>query len=213
MEKISRPKASLIHSTECKKESFLKDVVLWRMWPKKGHHFFHAQESGFFEEGKTYYDKSCQKKGCFNSLLINIRAIMEGHFKGKQKFAFIIRDDTLARYLVRKKMNKIKSYLLEIEKMFEYFVNLEKEHSDMLVLLTTSEPRPLELPTRGRQWRDFVRGKDRLIYRKSSVLSPVWALGAGAENYCGLYEEAEVLNRTLNNFTKKRLHFFGIPIM
>ena len=213
LEKVENSQQSLAHSKVCKKKDFLKETVLWEMQLKNGPYSFHAQEAANFTPGKIYYDKSCHKSGCYNSLLTNARAMFNGYFKGKQNFIFIVRDDTLSRYFSQKDLTKIKGQLLEVEKVFEYFLKLQKQYPDMLVLLTTSESLPIELPRRGEEWRDLVKGKDHLIYHKFSLLSPVWALGVRAENYCGLYEEAEILRRTLNNFTKERLHIFGIPVM
>ena len=215
LEKVENPKYSLIHSRACHEKNFLKDTILWRMQPGKGGNTFHAEErTTRFDLGKVYNDKSCHKDGCYNNLLTNIRAIMEkGHFKGLSRFAFIVRDNSLSQYLIQKKLDKVKSYLLEIERVFEYFVTLQKNNSDMLVFLSTSESLPIELPKRGKGWRNLAQGKNNLIYRRPSLLSPVWAIGVRAENYCGIYEEAEILRRTLNNFTPQRMHILNVPVM
>ena len=212
LEKTSYPKYSLAQASVCKKDDFLKETVLWRM-QRGDSDLFHAQEEVKFNAGKIYYDKSCHRDGCYNSLLTNIRAIMEGHFKRESRFIFTIKDDGLYQYLTQKNMNEVKNYLLEIERVFEYFIAQQKNDPKMLVLMTTSESLPVEMPRRGRGWKEIARGKDNLIYRRNSLLSPVWALGVRAENFCGLYEEAEILHRTLNNSTKKKLYLFGIPIM
>ena len=214
LENVANPKLSLTHAQDCGQKKFLQHTVLWAMRANPDGHSFHAQKQSQFQPGKTYYDQSCSKaNGCYHSLLDNIQALLQNYFQGSYNYLFIARDDTLFRYLSARKLQQAKNYLLEIERVFDYFVQLQKIDPDMLVLLTTSESLPVELPRRGREWRSFVAGKDNLIYHKSSTLSPVWALGVRAENFCGLYEEAEILRRTLHNFTPKRLHFLGIPLI
>ena len=66
---------------------------------------------------------------------------------------------------------------------------------------------------KGKGWGSFIAGKNNLIYKRSSVISPLWVKGPRAENYCGMYEEAEFLQRTMQNFTKKRLEVLGLPVM
>ena len=214
LEKLSMNKDSLAGSVKCSKENFLKEIVLFKMKKNRGENFFHAEEIKEFKRGKVYYDKSCQKEKCYNSLFVNIKSMLEkNYFKDKEKFFFLIRDDTFYNGLVQKDFKKIKNYLFEIDKIFNYLISLQEEDPTLLVFLSSSESIPIELPPQGLKWKDISDGKNRLIYHRSSLLSPIWAIGPRAENYCGIYEEADIMRRTLRTFDKKNLHIFDIPII
>ena len=214
LERVVEEEHSLERSKFCKEDNFLRHAILWKMKKTKSANFFHAKKKINFRMGEVYYDESCKGKNCYHSLLHNVKSMIEqGHFKDKSKYLFIIRDDSLYQNFFVKNLDKSKDHLLEVERIFDYLLELQKNEPNMLVLLTSSESIPIELPKRGEGWRELNRNKNNLIYKNSSLFSPVWAIGARAENYCGLYEEAEIFHRTLYNIRNKTFQIFGIQIM
>ncbi len=208
----SREEDSLEQALQCGSKSFLDQTVLWKMTKSSGKQF-HYQEKNDFQKGEVYYDKACQSGECFNTLLNNIKGLLGTYFSNAANQFLLVKDSSLLESLENKDIKKMRDSLLEAEKVFEYLLDLQKKNPEILVLVTTSRSIPVELPDKGESWKDIARDKNKLIYKKPSVLSPLWASGTRAENFCGIYEEAEILRRTLNNYTNRRLEIFGIPVM
>ena len=51
------------------------------------------------------------------------------------------------------------------------------------------------MPKKGKEWFEFERKGKHVVFRNASLLSPVLAKGAGAENFCGVFEEYEMVKR------------------
>ncbi len=204
-----------IDTRKCGETAFSNEVVWWKMEqaPSAGSQRFHIQEDTNFEKGKIYYDKSCNGETCFNNLFTNLKGILRNFFAESGDYLFVIKDNSLIESLKKKDLVGLKAGILNVESILDHLYKLQAKEPEMLVLLTTSEPVPVELPQGSKEWKDFINAKSNLLYKKSSVLGSVWAKGVRSENFCGLYEEAEVLQRVMNNYTEKRLEVFGIPMM
>lgn len=69
--------------------------------------------------------------------------------------------------------------------------------AEMLVIVTGAESLPLEFPQQGKEWAEFEKTGKNVIYKNTSLMSPVLARGAMAENFCGIFDESETLKRVI----------------
>ena len=79
--------------------------------------------------------------------------------------------------------------------------------SDMLLLVTSAKSKGLEFPREGQSWNAFEREGVSLGYKNSRLISPVFAVGARAENFCGIYEQPDVFARIFSDPKKQGLEF------
>ena len=75
---------------------------------------------------------------------------------------------------------------------------------DVLVVITGAESLNIEFPKEGKEWADFERMGKNVIYKNSSLMAPVLATGPMSENFCGLFDESEMLKRILYRPERKQ---------
>ena len=82
---------------------------------------------------------------------------------------------------------------------------------DILILVTSSAPLKLDFPSAGKNWSEFDKKGAGVVLRSSGLVSPIYATGARSENFCGLFEEAQVLERVMLSPKKQgiQLPFFN----
>lgn len=193
--------SSLLQGNKCPGErSLLQDVYFWKMdkRPKDmAQLFFSSVEQDAFGPSGIYYDDACQTGVCFSSSLTNIQSVYPRFIQGKGKTLFILRDYSLQQALMQRNGAGVREALSTIEQIYQYFLVQTKDRPRSLVLLTGAAALPIEMPAQGKEWEQFdLKGKN-VVFKKESLLSPVFAYGAGAENFCGLMEESEVFKRIL----------------
>ena len=191
----------------CYKENpdFYKNVIIWKMGgvSQEGESF-HIQIPRAFEQGRIYYDKSCRKKDCFSKLAYNAKSIWDRHFSSRNQTLFIIRDFAYLKALKDKNISKARQSLTEIDKLLSYFIKLNNKNKDeILIVVSGSESRRFEFPRQGQDWASFDEKGHHVLYRRSGLISPVYAWGSRAENFCGIYDESEILKRFLLSPSKK----------
>lgn len=176
---------------------FSLDLTFWRMAPpvEAEDETFHYQDKTIFELGKVYYDKTCRADTCHVGFFNNVKSVWQRFAGDKSKVLFIIRDFSYLNALKRKDISGAREILSEIEKAFYYFKELRG--NDTLLLLTSSEVQNFEFPQEGEEWAQFEKKGNHIIFRKSDLVSTVLATGASSENFCGIYEEDEILKRVL----------------
>ena len=180
------------------KQEFLKGVTQFQMSSrgKENADYFHFEKlKTELEEGKIYYDRSCQKGTCFSSLLSNAKPLYEKFRKEKKKSVFIVKDHSLYKALLGQKTKQIKKVLFDLENLVEYFTRVHPESQRALVLVTSGAERKIEFPAQGKNWK--ISKRKTLLFKRESLLSSAWSWGARSENFCGLYEEDEILKRIL----------------
>ena len=194
-------KTSLEQAFYCTEgHDFKKNLMAWSMKKgKKNSKTFHFQEKIKLTQGNLYYDKSCQKDTCFTDILGNIKSIYPVfHGKSGNSF-FLLRDYSYQNALRKKDFSKSKQILTLLNNLIKYFHN-ELEGRKALVLVSSAASIGLEFPRQGREWFEFDQKSTPLLYRRPGLMSPVLAWGAGAEHFCGLYEESEIFTRLLSSF-------------
>jgi hypothetical protein len=201
---IEAGEGSLSVSKSCLgKENFLENTTLWKMEKGGQDNLFHYLDSESFEKNKVYYDKSCLKGNCFATLYDNVKSIWNRFKKGQGQSIFMIRDFSFLKALNSKNIPKAREILVELEKTLKFMKEELKRNDDTLFLVTSSEARHLELPRKGKEWSEFEAKGKKVIFRNSSLLSPVLVKGPGSENFCGIYEEYELLKRVFWETNKK----------
>lgn len=184
-------------------KNYLKNVSFVRMGPdsKLGVDSFHFQDQQKTAPG-LYYDKSCQKDICFSSLFNNAKKLM-GNIAtpGTQNF-YLLRDFTYLKALRTKDISRAKEVLHDLDKILSW-VDSQKGF-DSLVIITGAEGLELDFPKEGKEWAEFERLGKNINMRNSVLLTTVFARGPMAENFCGLYDETEILKRILYKPDRKR---------
>ena len=181
-------------SRQCKQGHFLSKASLVRMHGGNGKEF-HYQREGTLNEGDILYDKSCQKDICFASFSQNAKAIWN-KVRTHENIFFVLRIGNYRQAIENGNILQAKKILKEIDELIAYFMNLEESHQ-FLILASSSGAKSFEFPERGRQWAALKNQGKNIVYKKTTLMSPVWASGPGAENFCGIYEESEIFNRIL----------------
>ena len=187
---------SFAGARSCDDGRFLSKSALIRMSPGgKGRRQFHYQKPFEFEEGQIFYDRSCQGNACFANISDNAEVLWKS-LQAYEGSIFVVRIGDYRNAVREKDILKAGGILKEIEQLLDRFLK-EVRGGEMLVLMTSSEVESFEFPERGRRWEEFVERGGHILYRHPSLMSSVWASGAGAENFCGIYGESDVFNRIL----------------
>lgn len=200
-------KSSLLASKKCSEhEDYLDDVIMWSMSkPKKGSKTFHVNTSTAYELGKTYFDQSCSRGDCFTSFSRNVEASYKQFSRNSSNHLFVVRNFRFQKYLKQNKPLKAGEELTQINEVLNYFQKRAKKRDDMLVLLTSAEAQEVDFPKSGEQWEQYIK-RGRFVKRiNSKLISSVFAYGARAENFCGVFEQSEVLSRIFSGTKEQGL--------
>lgn len=197
---------SITNANQCNKTNFLKNTTIWRMGTsKEKQNLFHLSEKKNFNENNVYYDKSCLSGECFSTFARNIEAVYKNFSKNKDNYLFIIRNNKFQQSLLNKEMNKAKEELGQINQVIENFQKLADKRTDMLVLLTSSAPLGVEFPRSGKDWEAFEKSNKYDINKQTKLIGTVMASGARAENFCGIFEQAEIMTRIFSGARQQGL--------
>ncbi len=191
-------------------KNFYSDLtVVWKMARTKNPSavFFNGPSNVPLTAG-VYFDKACQQESCHSSLYENVKLTFETYIKRPFANVYMVRDFEYAQLIQKGEILKAREHLLEIDKLYNYFLDFQKGNANILVLLTTTAARSLEFPEQGNQWADFDKKGKNVVFRQQSLMSSAFASGAMAENFCGLYEESEMRNRIL--FVPPPVNFFDV---
>lgn len=198
---------SLESSLKCSQNNTvdISEMRLYRMGPDstaaviQGKKTFHYQDSAANIEEilnpGLYYDKSCQKGLCYSSLSNNFKTIWGQIIKEQTKSFVLVRDFNFLKALKKQDIGYAKETLQEIERAISAIKALKRDN--ILILITGAESLNIEFPKEGKNWAEFERSGKNVIYKNSSLMSPVLASGAMAENFCGLFDESEMLKRVI----------------
>jgi hypothetical protein len=177
---------------------FLRGLTVWKMEerPDEMSRQFHYQERLPVAPGEIFYDKSCHGRGCFSSIYGNVSSIFQQYSQvNRRGYLLLLRDFTYQDALQRKEVARAKEILLDLEKVLALLLEESLRDPNMLVLVTSAGTSQLEFPPAGSSWEEFEKSGKNVLFKHQSLLSPVMASGAFAENFCGFYEESDILNR------------------
>ena len=192
----------------------LAKMRFYRMGPnvKENLKTFHYQDSPEQARESTapgiYYDRSCQKGLCFSSVANNFKALWSRLVKDRRKTFFIVRDYNFQKALKKKDLSYARESLLEIDRMVASLAN--EKPGDLLVIVSGAESLPVEFPLQGKEWADFEKSGKNIIYKNTALMSPVLARGAMAENFCGMFDESEMLKRVIYKPEGKKFNWDSV---
>lgn len=214
---------SLTKLSNCPEFSKFDSVIYFKMDPNIFHskgpkieekvETFNSQQKeaisakSYFKTGKVYYDSSCQGSTsnlelCNNSVLQNIEFIHHYLKRNEEQFIFIIIDYRYLMALEHQQIETMASILLNYGPLFESIQQQASRYNSSLSIVTG--PNPLIFP-----WEYNVSKKNLIFSTKDQTtkafLSPVFVKGARAENFCGVYDQSEIVHRFLLKNNKDKL--------
>jgi hypothetical protein len=199
---IGAPEASSWSSTACGKPAanFRGQSTLWVMGPKApaGSVPYLPSEQQDFEAGKVYWDRSCGPIGCGTNLGSVLSALYPPFAKNTKRHVLVVRDHSYARALEARDYRAATEILREIDKSVGLFMRAAETGDDMLVLVSGAAAVDLDFPAAGKEWQQFMLKGTHMAARHTELSSPVFAHGARAENFCGVYEESQIFDRILS---------------
>ncbi len=200
---------SLASAKQCSEvgNKFLEGTTIWKMakTDNKKASLFHINEKVDYKSSRVYYDKSCLTGECYSTFSQNTIKTFEQFARKSGNYLYLVRDFNFLKRLKSKNIKELKTDLLELNKIVSYFQKLADKNNDMLVLLTTAETRNVEFPRSGKQWQSFEKSGKYFTNKKSQLISTVFASGARAENFCGMYDQSNVLTRIFSGAKQQGL--------
>lgn len=183
------------HPLSCKKNLLLGDNVRWWISGKKMKGYnesFHFQRT--LPDGPgVYFDESCQNSNeCQAKLYDNSREIIKKNLKRVGSQILIIRDFSFQKALKSKKILKARNILAQIDSLLSFVDSKIAGDSEALMLLTSAEVLEVEMPNDGREWEEYEKKGNNVLFHKSNVQSFIMAKGAGAERFSGIMMENEI---------------------
>lgn len=205
----SKPSQRLEKALQCKKhKDYLDGTIFWSMNTNKKHKkYFHINTKKNYKVGEIYHDKSCSTGECFTALSRNVEGTFESFRKNTKNYIYIVRNFNYANELRKKNISGAKIELNEINSVLRYFQELSKKSEDMLVLLTSSNSIDLNFPKSGRQWEAYEKKGKYLKINNTKLTSTVFATGARAENFCGVFDQNHILSRIFSGAKQQGLEF------
>lgn len=198
----SKEKESFVSSRDCTDigPKFLGDSTVWLMQPSsppKTSPYLPSVEQRY-KAGEVYWDRSCNSRGCGTSLSSVMAQLYTPFAKRASKHIFIVRDFSFLHALERKDLVAAREVLRELDRSIGPFMRVAQGKDDMLVIVSGGGAIDLDFPAEGNEWQQFESKGSNAFPRKSELSVPVFAQGARAENFCGMYEESQIFERTLS---------------
>lgn len=179
---------------------FLNDTIVWLMQPSSPTNttpYLPSVEQSY-SAGQVYWDRSCNSRGCGSDLSSVLASLYTPFAKRSAKHVFIVRDFTFLHALQKKDLVQARDILRELDRSVGPFMNVAEGKDDMLVIISGAGAVDLDFPGEGKEWQQFEKNGTSAFPRKGELSSPVFAQGARAENFCGIYEESQIFERALS---------------
>lgn len=188
-------------------ESFHKNLTSWNMNKVKGSavKYFHLEKEEAYLKGETYFDTSCLTGECFNSESKNIVATFERFMKNSKRGIYIVQDESYLEALRSNNFIKAKRKLSELDLAIRYFQNYVRQNNDALLLLSTVRPLDISFPEQGVDWDSYIKKGSKIRVEESELLADIFAIGARSENFCGIYNQSDILKRIFSGAKQQGL--------
>ncbi len=191
---------SLVNFNQCGEKGlvFLSSLYYWiRNEPVAGAATFHYSENMEIKPNQLVYDRTCGANDCGSTLLEDFKAVYEKFKKVSQKHLIIVRDFSYLKALEKKDFKKARIILSDLERSYGEALKYA-DNSDYLILLTTGDSRFVDMPDQGKEWFQFEKESKGVTMKRTKLTNMVLASGARAENFCGMYDDAQVFERILS---------------
>jgi len=192
----------------CSEENeFYKNLTRWKMDRKKADdtNYFHFEKDERYKDSTLYYDKSCLTGKCFNSVSKNVVATFERFTKNSSRYLYLIQDDSYLRALKSNNFVRAKKILKEIDQTLRYLQKYTSERKDTLLLVSGAKAYDIDFPKQGEQWEKYITKGEFIKAKESELVSDIMATGARSENFCGMYNQSEILNRIFSGAKQQGL--------
>lgn len=200
LESGATPEQSLVSFNKCGEQGivFLSSLYYWiRNRPAAGAATFHYSEEMELKPNQLLYDRTCGANDCGSTIQEDFKAVYEKFQKVSQKHLFIVRDFSYLKALDQGDFKRAKIILLDLERTYAEALKYAGK-SDYLVLLTTGDSRFVDMPGQGKEWFEFEKENKNAKVKRTKLTNMVLASGVRAENFCGMYEDAQVFERILS---------------
>jgi hypothetical protein len=167
---------------------------------------FHYSDEIEMTPNQILYDRTCGENSCASSLTEDLNSIYRKFSKVSQKHLMIVRDFSYLHALEKKEFSKAREILNDIDRAYSEALKLTNS-SDYLVLLTTGDSRFIDMPDQGKSFYDYDKSDKNINVKRTKLTNLVLASGARAENFCGMYDDSEVLARILSGPKQQGLEF------
>ncbi|MBT7610679.1 MAG: hypothetical protein HN576_13045 [Bacteriovoracaceae bacterium] len=201
---------SFYNYSQCKNDQFSKKFIIWSMSrpPNRKRSLILSERE--YIPGAHYYDPSCKESGvCYTNIQNNALNIWKKFKDNNGRKIFILRDYSYLNALSRGKILEAREILAEFEKIHKLFKSKLLLGKSKLLLVTSGAAQKFEFPKKGQDWARFEKYGEKIIYRSSSLLSPVIAEGDSSENFCGIFNESEIGQRIFWTPSRKKLEVFN----
>lgn len=191
---------SLVKFNQCGEKGllFLSSVYYFlRSEPTAGAETFHYSEDFKIAPNRFMYDRTCGDVSCGSTLFEDFRSIYDKFKKVSDKHLFIIRDFSYLKALENRDFAKARQILVDLERTYSEALKLT-DSTDYLVFLSTGESKFVDMPDQGRAWYEFEKNNKNISVKRTKLTNMILASGSRAENFCGMYEDADVFERILS---------------
>jgi hypothetical protein len=202
IENDSQKEESILNALSCENSANYRNGPMYFILSNQfdqSYKKFHFSDKLNFESGVAMFDNTCREDGCYLPLSNSVLNLNEKLIAENSKSLIIVRDFSYQHALKKNNFKKAVEALSEIEKLISNLQDKANQNQEILVLVTSVSPIGLEFPLEGKDWLDYEQGKKFPTYKNTKLTSSVLALGARAENFCGLYEESDILERILTS--------------
>lgn len=151
---------------------------------------FHFQKSAEYKVGEIYKDQSCRGNKCFSNTMNLFEHVFDSMSDSNRRFVNIV-DYDLYEILKRQDAKEFAKYMSYLN---NFLVQVRKKVSttnDYLIVVSSVSPKAIDWRKVNKKWKSIPIATNK----KSQLMSPVWADGALAENFCGIYLESDLNSR------------------
>jgi hypothetical protein len=192
---------SIMKINDCEEKGavFLDSLYVWlRKDAPVGAVKFNYRENIPLIQNQFNYDVNCDKKGCSSAITDDFKNIYQAFKKVSNKHLMIVRDFSYLEALDKRDFVKARNILGDLERSLTDALANAKNSNDYLVLVTSGESRFVDMPNQGKQWFDFEKAGSNANMKRTKLTNLVLATGARSENFCGMYDDSQVLERLLS---------------
>ena len=149
-----------------------------------------------YQIGKQYNDLGCKNGQCYSSFEANTQSLFKQYFEKSNNYVFMVRDYSLLEIIKKKNYKYLSERLAELNYMIEFFYQKAEKDEDLLVIVSSAESIPMELPNQGgKYWSNAINTFKFSSFKKPSLMSPILVKGAGSEKFCGIFDATEIIKK------------------
>jgi hypothetical protein len=201
LESVERPEQALLSFNQCGEKGleFLSSIHYWRREvPPAGVATYHHNEEIPLQENQVFYNRTCNRTGCYSNIAEDLKAIHGRLDRSHSKHLMLIRDFTYLAALEKRNFQRSREILMDLERAYAAALQLAQGSNEYLVLLTTGESKMVDMPDQGKAWYQFEKKHEQVQLKRTKLTNMVLASGSRAENFCGMYDDNQILERVLS---------------